>query len=114
MAVWGVGIMMAPILGPTVGGWLADNWSWRWIFYINIPIGFIGFVMVSIFLFDSPFVKKPRGIDAWGLVLMVLGFGCLQLGARPRREGGLVRLGPDRRAVRPRRCSRSWASSSAS
>ena len=80
MAVWGVGIMMAPILGPTVGGWLADNWSWRWIFYINIPIGFIGFVMVSIFLFDSPFVKKPRGIDAWGLVLMVLGFGCLQLG----------------------------------
>ena len=80
MAVWGVGIMMAPILGPTVGGWLADNWSWRWIFYVNIPIGFIGFVMVSIFLFDSPFVKKPRGIDAWGLVLMVIGFGCLQLG----------------------------------
>ena len=80
MAVWGVGIMMAPILGPTVGGWLADNWSWRWIFYINIPIGFIGFVMVSIFLFDSPWVKKPRGIDAWGLVLMVIGFGCLQLG----------------------------------
>jgi DHA2 family multidrug resistance protein len=79
MAVWGVGIMMAPILGPTVGGWLADNWSWRWIFYINIPIGIAGFVMVSTFLFDSPFVKKPRGIDAVGLVLMVCGFGCLQL-----------------------------------
>ncbi len=79
MAVWGVGIMMAPILGPTVGGWLADNWSWRWIFYINIPVGFVGFVMVSIFLFDSPFAKKPRGIDALGLVLMVFGFGCLQL-----------------------------------
>jgi DHA2 family multidrug resistance protein len=79
MAVWGVGIMMAPILGPTVGGWLADNWSWRWIFYINIPIGLLGFVMISIFLFDSPFVRKPRGLDAWGLVLMVLGFGCLQL-----------------------------------
>jgi DHA2 family multidrug resistance protein len=80
MAVWGVGIMMAPILGPTVGGWLADNWSWRWIFYINIPIGFIGFVMVSLFLFDSPFARKPSGIDAWGLVMMVIGFGCLQLG----------------------------------
>ena len=79
MAVWGVGIMMAPILGPTVGGWLADNWSWRWIFYINIPIGIVGFLMVSAFLFDSPFVKKPRGIDAWGLVLMVAGFGGLQL-----------------------------------
>ena len=79
MAVWGVGIMMAPILGPTVGGWLADNWSWRWIFYINIPIGIVGFMMVSTFLFDSPFVKKPRGIDALGLIFMVCGFGCLQL-----------------------------------
>src|SRR5947209_9098532 len=79
MAVWGIGIMMAPILGPTVGGWIADNWSWRWIFYINLPIGFLGFLMVSAFLFDSPFVKKPRRIDAVGLVLMVFGFGFLQL-----------------------------------
>src|SRR5438105_12178524 len=79
MAVWGIGIMLAPILGPTVGGWIADNWSWRWIFYINLPIGVLGFLMVSAFLFDSPFVKKPRGIDAAGLVLMVLGFGCFQL-----------------------------------
>src|SRR5436309_1400642 len=79
MAVWGIGIMMAPILGPTVGCWIADNWSWRWIFYINLPIGFLGFLMVSAFLFDSPFVKKPRRIDAVGLVLMVFGFGFLQL-----------------------------------
>jgi DHA2 family multidrug resistance protein len=79
MAVWGVGIMLAPILGPTLGGWIADNWSWRWIFYINLPIGFLGFLLVSTFLFDSPFVRKPRGIDAAGLVLMVLGFGALQL-----------------------------------
>jgi len=79
MAVWGAGIMLAPILGPTVGGWIADNWSWRWIFYINLPIGLAGFVMVSVFLFDAPFVKKPRGIDIAGLVLMVLGFGFLQL-----------------------------------
>jgi len=80
MAVWGIGIMLAPIFGPTVGGWLADNWSWRWIFYINLPIGFLGFLLVSAFLFDSPFVRKPRGIDAVGLVLMILGFGFLQLG----------------------------------
>jgi DHA2 family multidrug resistance protein len=80
MAVWGIGIMMAPILGPTLGGWIADNWSWRWIFYVNLPIGVLGFLMVSAFLFDSPFVKKPRGIDALGLVLMVFGFGFLQLG----------------------------------
>src|SRR5213596_3416572 len=79
MAVWGVGIMLAPILGPTLGGWICDNWSWRWIFYINLPIGIIGFFMISAFLFDSPFVKKPTGIDLWGLVLMVIGFGFLQL-----------------------------------
>jgi len=79
MAVWGTGIMLAPILGPTLGGWIADNWSWRWIFYINLPIGLAGFLLVSVFLFDAPFVKKPSGIDAVGLVLMVFGFGFLQL-----------------------------------
>jgi DHA2 family multidrug resistance protein len=79
MAVWGVGIMLAPILGPTLGGWIADNWSWRWIFYINLPIGVAGFLMVSAFLFDAPFVKRPGRVDALGLVLMVCGFGSLQL-----------------------------------
>lgn len=79
MAVWGVGIMLAPILGPTVGGWLVDNWSWRWIFYINLPIGFVAFLMVSAFLFDAPFHKRPRRVDLLGIGLMVVGFGCLQL-----------------------------------
>ncbi|HEX9819779.1 MAG TPA: DHA2 family efflux MFS transporter permease subunit [Methylomirabilota bacterium] len=79
MAMWGVGIMMGPIFGPTVGGWIADNWSWRWIFYINLPIGVLGFLLAGAFLFDSPHQRKPGRIDAGGLVLMVLGFGCLQL-----------------------------------
>ena len=79
MAVWGVGIMMAPILGPTVGGWIADNWSWRWIFYINLPIGILAFIMISVFLFDAPFHRKPSRVDVPGIALMVLGFGCLQL-----------------------------------
>lgn len=79
MTVWGIGIMMAPILGPTVGGYIADNWSWRWIFYINLPIGVLAFFMVSAFLFDAPFHKKPRQLDLAGIVLMVVGFGCLQL-----------------------------------
>ncbi|TMQ27182.1 MAG: DHA2 family efflux MFS transporter permease subunit [Candidatus Rokuibacteriota bacterium] len=79
MAVWGFGIMLAPILGPTVGGWIADNWSWRWIFYINLPIGILAFFMVSAFLFDAPFHRKPRHVDVSGIVLMMLGFGCLQL-----------------------------------
>jgi DHA2 family multidrug resistance protein len=79
MAVWGVGFILGPILGPTVGGYLADEWSWRWIFYINLPVGIIGFVMASVFLFDSPFQRRPARIDWWGLGLMVTGFGCLQL-----------------------------------
>jgi MFS transporter, DHA2 family, multidrug resistance protein len=79
VAVWGVGIMLAPILGPTVGGWVVDNWSWRWIFYINLPIGIVAFFMVSIFLFDAPFHRRPRHVDILGILLMVVGFGCLQL-----------------------------------
>ena len=79
MAVWGVGIMMAPILGPTLGGWIIDSWSWRWIFYVNLPIGFLGFFLASVFLFDPPFLKKPKRVDVLGLVIMVIGFGALQL-----------------------------------
>ena len=79
MAVWGIGVMMGPILGPTVGGWVADNWSWRWIFYINLPIGVLGFLMGSIFLFDNPHVRRPGRVDIPGIALMIAGFGCLQL-----------------------------------
>src|SRR6185503_6336345 len=79
MAVWGVGFILGPILGPTVGGYLADEWSWRWIFYINLPVGILGFLLATACLFDSPFQKKRGRIDAWGLGLMVVGFGCLQL-----------------------------------
>jgi DHA2 family multidrug resistance protein len=79
MAVWGVGFILGPILGPTVGGYLADDWSWRWIFYINLPVGIVGFLMGSAFLFDSPYLRRAARIDWWGLGLMVAGFGCLQL-----------------------------------
>jgi len=79
MAVWGFGIMLAPILGPTLGGWIVDNWSWRWIFHINLPIGILGFFMVSAFLFDSPYHQRPRRADVLGILLMVVGFGSLQL-----------------------------------
>src|SRR2546422_6050114 len=101
MALWGVGIMLGPILGPTLGGWIADNWSWRWIFYINLPIGLIGFIMASAFVFDSPHQRKPRRGDVLRLALMGGGVGWLQLtpdwggregwfDARPlaRRRGG--------------------------
>jgi DHA2 family multidrug resistance protein len=79
MAVWGTGIMMAPIFGPTVGGWIADEWSWRWIFYINVPIGLLGFFAASAVLFDPSYLRRPGRVDAPGLVLMVIGFLSLQL-----------------------------------
>jgi DHA2 family multidrug resistance protein len=78
MSVWGIGIMMGPIFGPTLGGWIADNSTWRWIFYINLPIGVVGFLMAGAFLFDSPYARKPGRVDVLGLVLMVVGFGTLQ------------------------------------
>ena len=77
MAVWGLGIVLAPTFGPTVGGWIADNWSWRWIFYINLPIGVLGFFMASVLLFDSPHTRRAR-LDVAGLLLMVVAFGSLQ------------------------------------
>src|SRR5258705_354715 len=79
MAVWGLGFIFGPILGPTVGGYLADQWSWRWIFYINLPVGVVGFFLVSVFLFDPLYLRRATRIDWWGLGLMVAGFGCLQL-----------------------------------
>jgi DHA2 family multidrug resistance protein len=79
MAAWGVGIMMAPIFGPMLGGWIADNWSWRWIFYINLPIGIVGLLVASAVLFDPWYIKRPERIDTAGLVLMAVGFLSLQL-----------------------------------
>ncbi|PYM16375.1 MAG: EmrB/QacA family drug resistance transporter [Candidatus Rokuibacteriota bacterium] len=79
MAAWGIGIMMAPIFGPALGGWISDNWSWRWIFYINVPIGVVGLFATSVVLFDPPYLKKPGRVDAIGIALMVVGFLSLQL-----------------------------------
>jgi len=79
MAVWGIGVMFGPIVGPTLGGWVVDNWSWRWIFYINLPIGALAFVLGGLFVVDSPHQQRPRRIDWTGLVLMVFGFGAAQL-----------------------------------
>jgi DHA2 family multidrug resistance protein len=74
-----MGIMMAPIFGPTLGGWITDNWSWRWTFYINVPIGIVGFFAASAILFDPHYLRRPGRVDAPGILLMVIGFLSLQL-----------------------------------
>ena len=80
MAVFGVGIMFGPIVGPLLGGWITDNWSWQWIFYINIPIGIISVLMAMFFITDPPYMKRTAmRIDYWGLMLLVIGLGSLQM-----------------------------------
>src|SRR5438128_6804492 len=58
MGFWGLGIVTAPILGPVLGGWLTDNYSWRWVFYINIPVGIVSLIMTKMFIFDPPYMKR--------------------------------------------------------
>jgi DHA2 family multidrug resistance protein len=80
MGVWGLGIVVAPILGPVVGGWLTDSYSWRWVFYINIPVGIASIVMTRLFIFDPPYIKRhSETIDYWGIGLLALGIGALQI-----------------------------------
>jgi DHA2 family multidrug resistance protein len=80
MGFWGVGIVVAPILGPMLGGWLTESYSWRWVFYINIPIGIISLIMTHTFIFDPAYIRpKSRRIDFYGIGLLALGVGCLQV-----------------------------------
>ena len=78
MAVWGIGIMFAPIIGPTLGGWITDNWSWRWVFYINVPVGAAAVVMAWLFVPEPADRPVVRRVDVPGLVLLVVGVSALQ------------------------------------
>ena len=85
MAIWGLGIMVAPIVGPTVGGWITENYSWRWIFYLNLPFGALALALGSMFL-DDPAPERTAGrgpamvrFDGIGLALLVVGIGSLQV-----------------------------------
>jgi MFS transporter, DHA2 family, multidrug resistance protein len=81
MGFWGLGIVVAPILGPVLGGWLTDNWSWRWVFYINIPVGVAAVTMTWLFIFDPPYIRRAlKHIDVLGIGLMTVGVGALQVG----------------------------------
>src|SRR2546427_3098237 len=82
MAVFGMGIVVAPIIGPTLGGWITDNYSWRWIFYINVPVGVMAVLMIQAFVEDPPWVRggARRSIDHLGFAPMALWLGTLQIG----------------------------------
>ena len=69
MAVFALGVVVAPVLGPTLGGWLTDTYSWRWAFYINIPVGVLAVFMISRYVEDPPYIKNanPGKFDGIGL-----------------------------------------------
>jgi MFS transporter, DHA2 family, multidrug resistance protein len=81
MAVYGTGIVVAPVIGPTLGGWITDSYTWRWIFYINLPVGILAIVLAAMFVEDPPYLRVAfRGaIDGLGFGLMALWLGTLQL-----------------------------------
>ncbi|HEU5359308.1 MAG TPA: DHA2 family efflux MFS transporter permease subunit [Gemmatimonadales bacterium] len=80
MGIYGMGVVLAPAFGPTLGGWLTDTYSWPWIFYINVPIGIINIILVQRYIFDPPYLSHDKGpIDFLGVGLLTVGLGSFQL-----------------------------------
>jgi DHA2 family multidrug resistance protein len=85
MAVYGMGIIVSPLIGPLLGGWITDNYTWRWIFYINVPVGILALVMINTFVEDPPYLVRAKarakrlGIDFWGLGLLAVMLSCFQV-----------------------------------
>jgi len=82
-AVYGMAVVLAPAIGPTLGGWITDNYSWRWIFYINVPIGILSILLTMRLIEDPPYLKSQNksrhGVDYFGLGLLAVGLGTLQV-----------------------------------
>jgi DHA2 family multidrug resistance protein len=82
-SLYGMAVVVAPAIGPTVGGWITDNYTWRWIFFLNIPVGILSLILTSRIVEDPPYLKRVKaklgGIDGWGLGLLALTIGALQI-----------------------------------
>jgi DHA2 family multidrug resistance protein len=82
MAFWSLGIIAAPIFGPTLGGWITDTWTWRWVFFINLPVGVLSLLLISQYVVDPHYIKLRRGlagVDSWGIGMLAVGMGALQI-----------------------------------
>ncbi len=80
MGVYGMGVVLAPAIGPTLGGWLTDHYSWPWVFFINVPLGLLNLLMVQRVLEDPPYLERTKArLDLLGLGLMIAGLGAFQL-----------------------------------
>ncbi|HYM33435.1 MAG TPA: DHA2 family efflux MFS transporter permease subunit [Candidatus Cybelea sp.] len=77
MALWGLGVMVGPILGPTLGGYLTENYNWRWVFYINLPVGVLAFLLISAFVPETERIR--RRFDIFGFAMLSLAIGSLQI-----------------------------------
>jgi len=78
MALFGLGVMVGPTIGPTLGGWITDNYGWPWIFYINLPVGILAAVMIAMYVHDSLHQQKPSSIDYIGIGLLAVSVGAIQ------------------------------------
>jgi DHA2 family multidrug resistance protein len=86
-AIYGIAVVTAPAIGPTLGGWITDNFSWRWIFFINIPVGIVSLFLTNFMVDDPPYFDKERAerkktslrVDYWGIIFIALGLGFLQI-----------------------------------
>jgi MFS transporter, DHA2 family, multidrug resistance protein len=81
MAAFGFGVVVAPVLGPTLGGWITETYTWRWAFFINIPIGILAVILISRLVTDPPYIRnaRPARLDAIGLGLLAVWIGTLQI-----------------------------------
>ncbi len=82
-SLYGMAVVLAPAIGPTVGGWITDNYTWRWIFFLNIPVGILSLILTSRIIQDPPYLEKLRkrrtGVDGYGLGLLALTIAALQI-----------------------------------